>query len=130
MPLQGANADVEHVNDVIVRREAGARLVTLAIQREVIVMPFTILFVVSNVLEEGIRVGIRIGLADAVFDRVGPGGDAGERFARLQNLSDPLSGSSFDTQRSDLADGLVTIVAPGKSRSGRTQKYDRNEQQG
>ena len=50
MALQGTNTNVEHVDNVVVRREAGTGFVAFATERQVVVMPFAILFIVGHVL--------------------------------------------------------------------------------
>ena len=85
MSLQGANADVHHVNDVMIVCEGSAGLIALAVERQIVVMPLAIIFVVGQVLKKSVGVGIGISFAHAFFHRVGPGGDVGESFARLQD---------------------------------------------
>src|SRR5258705_5494064 len=129
MSLQRANTNVKHVYDVVIRCEAGARLIILAIERQVVIVPLAILFVVCDVLKESVRVRIRIRLAHALLHTVGPAGDVGECFAGLQYLRNPLSSSWLDAQRSDFANGLMTVVTPGHCRHCRSQEDGYRQQQ-
>ena len=72
--------------------KGSAGLIALAVERQIIVMPFTIVFVVSQVLKKLVSVRVRISFAHAIFNRVGPAGDVSESFARLQNRSDFFRG--------------------------------------
>src|SRR5258705_2023137 len=129
MPLKRANTDIQHVYDVVIRCEASARLIISAIERQVVVVPLTIFFVVREVLKESVRVWIRISLAHALLHSVGPAGDVGECFAGLQYLRNPLSSSWLDAQRSDFANGLMTVVTPGHCRHCRSQEDGYRQQQ-
>src|SRR6185503_1892247 len=96
MPLERANTNIQHVYDVVIRCEASARLIISAIERQVVVVPLAILFVMCDVLKESVRVWIRICLSHPLFHSVCPARDIGERFAGLQYLCNLLSSSWLD----------------------------------
>src|SRR6185437_12440460 len=104
------------------RCEASAGLIISAIERQVVVVPLTIFFVVRDVLKESVRVWIRISLAHALFHGVGPARDVGQGFAGLQYLRNLLRSSWLDAQRSDFADRLMAVVTPGQCRRCRSHE--------
>ena len=50
MSLQRTDANVQHVNYVVLVSEAGARLVAIAAERQVVVMPLAVFLAVRDVL--------------------------------------------------------------------------------
>src|SRR6185295_3660968 len=70
------------------------------------------------------------GLSHALLHRIGPARDVCQRLAGLQYLRDSLRGPRLDSKRGNLADCLMSIVAPGKGGKCGGKKNACREQDG
>ncbi len=97
------------MHHVVARGETRACVVVAAPQRKIVEMPVGILSVVSDILQECIRVRVGIGFADPVLDFVRPICDTGQRFSRLENLPQPNAEVNEERARKRLMSSAVSF---------------------